>query len=141
QFRFRDKVQPETPPDVLPENVTVDRRRMRRDTGYGEGLRDHAFGNLLIAAMCAINDGDFERGIRETSRVLNIRGRVLPSTVAYVRLRAEMEDGSILDGESTIASSPLKIKKVSLVPDDACPLTSAIEAIDRAEIIVLGPGS
>jgi uncharacterized cofD-like protein len=143
QFRFRDRVQPEAAlaHEGPPPNVLVERRKAPRESGYGEGLRDHAFGNLLIAAMCAINDGDFERGIRETSRVLNIRGRVLPTTVAHVRLRAEMEDGSILDGESTIASSPLKIKRISLLPADACPLVEVIEAIERAEIIVLGPGS
>lgn len=110
-------------------------------TGYGEGLRDHAFGNLLIAAMCAIYDGDFERGVRETSRVLNVRGQVLPSTVEHVRLRAEMEDGSFLEGESTISSSPLKIKRVSLVPGNACPIDDVLEAIARADVIVLGPGS
>jgi uncharacterized cofD-like protein len=108
---------------------------------YGEGLRDHAFGNLLIAAMCAINGGDFERAVQETSRVLNIRGRVLPSTVAHVRLRGEMEDGSILEGETTIAHSPLKIKRISLVPGDACPAEDVLEAIARADVIVLGPGS
>src|SRR5579862_7298228 len=108
---------------------------------FGEGLRDHAFGNLLIAAMCAINGGDFERAVRETSRVLNIRGRVLPSTVDQVRLRAEMEDGSFLDGETTIAHSDLKIKRVSLVPGDACPVKGAIEAIQNADVIVIGPGS
>ncbi len=108
---------------------------------FGEGLRDHAFGNLLIAAMCAINDGDFERAVRETSRVLNIRGRVLPSTVDHVRLRAEMEDGTFLDGETTIAHSELKIKRVSLVPGNACPVKGAIEAIHSADVIVIGPGS
>lgn len=108
---------------------------------YGEGLRDHAFGNLLIAAMCAINGGDFERGVQETARVLNIRGRVLPSTVAHVKLRGEMEDGSFLEGETTISNSPLKIKRVSLTPDNARPPDDVLEAIARADVIVLGPGS
>ena len=108
---------------------------------FGEGLRDHAFGNLLIAAMCAINGGDFERAVRETSRVLTIRGRVLPSTVDHVRLRGEMEDGSFLEGETTIAHSDLKIKRVSLVPANACPVKGAIEAIQSADVIVIGPGS
>ncbi len=143
QYRFRDSVRPE--PTAIQDDATDespgDRKRVRQEPGYGEGLRDHAFGNLLIAAMCAINGGDFERGIRETSRVLNIRGRVLPSTVDHVALRAEMEDGSVLDGESTIASSNLKIKRVSLTPGTACPLDEVIEAIGRAEIIVMGPGS
>ena len=110
-------------------------------TSMGEGLRDHAFGNLLIAAMCAINDGDFERGVRETSRVLNIRGQVLPTTVDDVKLRGEMEDGSFVDGETNIAHSPLKIKRVTLVPEDACPLQSVLDAIAKADVIVMGPGS
>jgi uncharacterized cofD-like protein len=141
QYRFRDSVQPDAPTSQETAEATADGRKARRDTGFGEGLRDHAFGNLLIAAMCAINGGDFERGIRETSRVLNIRGRVLPTTVTHVGLRAEMEDGSFMDGESMIGGSPLKIKRVSLVPAEVCPLDEVIEAIDRAEIIVMGPGS
>lgn len=108
---------------------------------YGEGLRDHAFGNLLIAAMCAINGGDFERAVQETSRVLNIRGSVLPSTVMQVMLRGEMEDGSIVDGETNIVASPLKIKHVSLVPPDAPPIDDVLHAIAEADVIVLGPGS
>jgi uncharacterized cofD-like protein len=115
--------------------------KTQNSEGYGEGLRDHAFGNLLIAAMCAINDGDFERGVRETSRVLNVRGQVLPTTVDHVRLRGEMEDGSFVEGETNIAHSPLKIKRVHLVPEDACPLQSVLDAIAKADIIVLGPGS
>jgi uncharacterized cofD-like protein len=109
--------------------------------GFGEGLRDHAFGNLLIAAMCAINGGDFQRAIHETSRVLNIRGRVLPTTVSHVRLRAEMEDGSTVDGETNIATSPKKIRRISLVPSDACPAEDVIESILAADLIVMGPGS
>ncbi len=130
QYRFRNSVQP--------EKIA---KPVESGEGYGEGLRDHAFGNLLIAAMCAINEGDFEAAVRETSRVLNIRGRVLPSTIADVMLRGEMEDGSTLDGETTIAHSPLKIKRVTLVPENPCPAEDVIEAIQQADIIVLGPGS
>ena len=126
---------PQTPPAAAVGSHNVDPR------SFGEGLRDHAFGNLLIAAMCAINGGDFEKAVRETSRVLNIRGRVLPSTVDHVRLRAEMEDGSFLEGETTIAHSELKIKRVSLIPGDAAPVKGAIEAIQNADVIVIGPGS
>jgi uncharacterized cofD-like protein len=119
--------------------------KIQNGEGYGEGLRDHAFGNLLIAAMCAINGGDFERAIQETSRVLNIRGRVLPSTVTPVLLRGEMEDGSVIDGETNIAESPLKIRRIHLIPqnetDAICPIEDALEAIKRADVIVLGPGS
>lgn len=108
---------------------------------YGEGLRDHAFGNLLIAAMCAINEGDFERAVRETSRVLNVRGRVLPSTDSAVVLRGEMEDGTFLEGETAIASARKKVKRVSLVPPNACPLPDVLAAIEQADVIILGPGS
>jgi uncharacterized cofD-like protein len=108
---------------------------------YGEGLRDHAFGNLLIAAMCAINKGDFQRAIRETSRVLNVRGRVLPATVEHVKLRAEMEDGSFITGETNIAASPLKVRLLMSVPENPAPADEVMEAIAEADIIVMGPGS
>ncbi len=107
----------------------------------GEGLRDHAFGNLLIAAMCDIADGDFEQAVLATSRVLNIRGRVFPSTLKQTQLKGEMEDGSIVDGETQIAMSPLAIRKIMLEPVDALPLAEVLEAIKQADIIVVGPGS
>ena len=129
QYRFRNSVNPS------------ELNKPEPGAGFGEGLRDHSFGNLLIAAMCAIKGGDFEAAVRETSRVLNIRGRVLPSTVTHVRLRGEMEDGSMVEGESAIASSPLKIKRIHLVPSTACPADEVIEAIEQADVIVLGPGS
>jgi uncharacterized cofD-like protein len=112
-----------------------------RGSGTGEGLRDHAFGNLLIAAMCEISGGDFEQAVRQTSRVLNIRGRVLPSTLTHVSLRAQMEDGSIIEGETNIAHSPLKVRRVTLCPDDVQPLDEVIEAIELADVIIVGPGS
>ncbi|MCS6831047.1 MAG: YvcK family protein [Armatimonadota bacterium] len=105
-----------------------------------EGLGGHSFGNLLIVAMTNIT-GDFERAIRETSKVLAIRGRVLPSTLDHVRLRAKMEDGSYIEGETAIASSPLKIRQMMLTPPSARPLDEALQAIREAEVIVLGPGS
>lgn len=109
--------------------------------GAGEGLRDHAFGNLLIAAMAQISGSDFKQGVLLTSKVLNIRGEVLPSTLSRIALRGEMEDGSILMGETTIAHSPKRIRRVTLCPDDAEPLDEVLEAIDRADLIVIGPGS
>jgi uncharacterized cofD-like protein len=112
-----------------------------RTAGTGEGLKDHAFGNLLIAAMCDIAGGDFERAVAQTSRVLNIRGRVLPSTLSKVTLKGEMEDGSVLEGETNIATSPLKIRRVFLGTDETQPIDEVIEAIETADVIVAGPGS
>jgi len=105
-----------------------------------EGLGGHSFGNLLIVAMTNIT-GDFERAIRETSKVLAIRGRVLPSTLDHVRLRAKMEDGSTIDGETAIAASPLRIRQMMLNPPNAQPLDEALQALREADVIVLGPGS
>ncbi|HSV73433.1 MAG TPA: gluconeogenesis factor YvcK family protein [Chthonomonadales bacterium] len=105
------------------------------------GLCDHAFGNLLIAALCSISDNDFEEAIRQASRVLNIRGRVLPSTLARVSLRAEMEDGSVLEGETSIVHSPLRLRRIWLTPGDAQPLDEVIDAIEKADVIAIGPGS
>jgi uncharacterized cofD-like protein len=112
-----------------------------RGEGTGEGLRDHAFGNLFIAALSEISNGDFLQALRQASRVLNIRGRVLPSTLAHVCLKGEMEDGSVVTGETNIAHSDLKIKRIALSPADAPPLPEVLEAIETADVIVIGPGS
>src|ERR1700694_955849 len=106
----------------------------------GDGLSGHSFGNLFIAAMCGIA-GDFDRAIKESSRVLAIKGRVLPSTLANVRLEATLADGSIVTGETLISKSALPIRRLRLVPRNGPPLPEALEAILAADMIVMGPGS
>lgn len=106
----------------------------------GKGLDGHSFGNLFITALTEVT-GDFEAAIRESSKVLAIRGRVLPSTVDSVVLEAEYEDGSAVQGESAIAAAGKRIRRVRLVPDNPRPLQEAIDAILNADGIVLGPGS
>lgn len=106
----------------------------------GEGLSGHSFGNLLIAAMTNIT-GDFEQAVKETCKVLAVRGHVLPSTTERVSLRAELADGSIVDGETTIAGNPQAIKSISLVPENVKPPSEALEAIRTADAIIIGPGS
>jgi uncharacterized cofD-like protein len=106
----------------------------------GNGLSGHSFGNLFIAAMCGIA-GNFDEAIKESSRVLAIKGRVLPATLANVALEAELEDGSIVRGETTISRSTTRIKSVRLVPPGCQGLPEAIEAIESADAVVLGPGS
>lgn len=106
----------------------------------GNGLSGHSFGNLFIAAMCGIA-GNFDQAIKESSRVLAIKGRVLPATLANVALEAELEDGSIVRGESTISRSTARIKNVRLVPAECEGLPEAIEAIESADAVILGPGS
>lgn len=108
--------------------------------GRGEGLEGHSFGNLFIAAMCDIT-GDFEEAVRESSRVLAVRGRVLPSTLAQVALRAEHDDGSQTTGESQIPRAGKPIRRIDLVPESPEPHPDVLRAIARADVIILGPGS
>lgn len=100
---------------------------------WGDGLAGHSFGNLFIAAMTDIT-GDFEEGIRAFSKVLAVRGRVLPSTLDSVRLGAVYTDGSSVLGESCIPEETKKIKKVFLEPGTAKALPEAIEAILHADV-------
>ncbi len=112
-----------------------------RGCAPGDGLRDHAVGNLLIAALTEISEGDFQQAVRQASKVLNIRGEVWPATLSRVSLQAEMEDGSILTGETNIAHSRLAIKRIFLDPSDVEAPAEVIEAIEAADAIVIGPGS
>ncbi len=106
----------------------------------GEGLTGHSFGNLFLAAMTGIT-GNFDKAVKESSRVLNIVGRVLPATLSVVRLCAELDDGRIVEGESNIPKAKGRIKRVFFDPDMVEPLDEAIDAITQADAIVLGPGS
>ncbi len=106
----------------------------------GEGLSGHSFGNLFLAAMSGIT-GNFDKAIKESSRVLNIKGRVLPSTLGIVRLCARLEDGTVVEGESNISMSGQRIKQVFFDPPYAAPLAEVVTAIAEADAIVLGPGS
>lgn len=103
-------------------------------------LAGHSFGNLLIGALEEIT-GDFEKAIRETSRVLAVRGRVLPPTLQPVELCAQLKDGTNLRGESAIGASPHPIDYIFLDPPAPEALPEAVEAISTAELIVIGPGS
>ncbi len=108
--------------------------------GGGKGLAGHSFGNLLIAAMTEVT-GDFETAVRASSRVLAIRGQVLPGTVESVALRAEFTDGTQIVGESSIPLQGKRVRRVSLIPPDAKPPEEALRAIAEADLIVIGPGS
>lgn len=106
----------------------------------GSGLQGHNFGNLFITAMSKVS-GDFEQAIRESSKVLAIRGRVVPSTVEKVVLVAEHEDGTETIGETSIAKKGSPIRQVALRPRECRPTVGALQAIREADAIVLGPGS
>ncbi len=106
----------------------------------GEGLEGHSFGNLFLTALCAIT-GDMVRAVKESSNVLSIRGRVLPSTLDDMKLVAEMEDGRIIHGESNIPEAHGKIKRLYTDPIRCQALEDVITAIKEADFIILGPGS
>jgi uncharacterized cofD-like protein len=110
------------------------------DGGDTHGLAGHALGNLLIAAMTAVEGGDFEDGIRAMNRILAVRGRVLPVSSTPLTLHARLADGSVVDGQSLIMRTT-GIEQVWLTPGDVSPSEEALAAIAEAELIVLGPGS
>ncbi|MEI6631131.1 MAG: YvcK family protein [bacterium] len=103
-------------------------------------LGGHSFGNLFITVMTRLT-GDFDKAIKETSKVLALRGQVIPSTLNNVVLVAEHKDGSITEGENKIPKAHKPINKVYLKPDQPTATPEAIKAIQEAQIIVLGPGS
>jgi uncharacterized cofD-like protein len=105
----------------------------------GKGLEGHNFGNLFIAAMTEMYG--FERALQEFSKVLAVRGRVLPVTLGNVRLKATYCEGFEVVGESRIASTFGRINNVSLVPQGCQPLPEVLTCLQAADIIVLGPGS
>ena len=106
----------------------------------GSGLDDHAFGNLFIAAMTAVT-GDFEEAVRESNRVLAVRGQVLPATSVPLNLSARLASGKTLYGQVGIASADEPIEEVFIEPADVRANGEALERILEAEMIVLGPGS
>jgi uncharacterized cofD-like protein len=103
-------------------------------------LSGHSFGNLFITAMCRLT-GDFEKAIKETSKVLALRGQVIPSTLENVVLEAQHKDGSITKGENQIPQVRKAINKLYLTPPGSPATPEALKAIEEAQIIVLGPGS
>ena len=106
----------------------------------GGSLGGHAVGNLLIAAMTAIQGGDFEEGLRQMNRVLAVRGQVLPATAIPLTLHAELANGTVVDGQSRVAEQP-SIARAWITPTGVRASQDALAAIAEAELIVVGPGS
>jgi uncharacterized cofD-like protein len=106
----------------------------------GPGLGGHSFGNLFLAALTGVT-GDFAEAVRLSSEVLAIRGRIFPSTTDSVRLDAQLDDGRWVRGETRISRSARPIRHVRLRPRRVRPLPEVLEAIRRADLILIGPGS
>jgi uncharacterized cofD-like protein len=103
-------------------------------------LEGHSFGNLFVAALSHIT-GDFAQAVQMSSQILAARGKIFPSTNANVGLVAQMDDGSLVKGETNITKSKRSIVELRLEPAMADPLPETLEAIANADLITLGPGS
>ncbi|HJW22912.1 MAG TPA: gluconeogenesis factor YvcK family protein [Candidatus Limnocylindrales bacterium] len=104
------------------------------------GLGGHAVGNLLLAALTALEDGDFEEAVRAMNRVLAVRGQVLPASPTPITLHARTSDGVVVTGQSAVVKTR-DIERAWIAPADVRASADALAAIAAAEIIVLGPGS
>ena len=106
----------------------------------GDALKGHNFGNLFVAALTEIT-GDFAQAVQLSSKILATRGRIYPATTANTTLVAEMDDGSFVRGETNITASHRRIVELTLDPPNPAPLPETMEAIERANLITVGPGS
>jgi uncharacterized cofD-like protein len=144
--RLRDELQMLPPGDIrncmiaLSEDSTLISRLFRhRFRGSGE-LGGHSFGNLFLAALTEVT-GDFVEAVRLSSEVLASKGHIYPATINDVRLVADLEDGTVVRGETQITASRSKILRLRLEPEQCLPLPEALAAIRSADVITVGPGS
>lgn len=104
-------------------------------------LAGHSFGNLFIAAMIDTTDGDIEKALMQANKILRVQGNVIPSTHTPVKLSAVLNNGDIISGESKIGKSSYPIEELRIEPSDVKAPDEAIQALKRADVILLGPGS
>ena len=144
--RLREELQMLPPGDIrncmiaLSEDSSLLSRLFRyRFRGEGE-LGGHSFGNLFLAALTEVT-GDFTEAIRLSSEILASKGHIFPATISDARLVAELEDGSVVSGETQISKSLQPIRRLRLEPEQCLPLPQVLRAIRTADIITVGPGS
>jgi uncharacterized cofD-like protein len=125
---------------ALSEDEALLSRLFRHRFEKGSGLEGHSFGNLFLAALTSITQ-DFSEAVRLSSEILTTRGHIYPATTSNIELEALMEDGTRVLGETKITASKGRIKELFLVPANVEPLPQTLQAIARADIISIGPGS
>ena len=125
---------------ALSEDEALLSKLLRHRFDKGSGLEGHSFGNLFLAALTSITK-DFGEAVRLSSEILVTRGHIHPATTSNVELEALMEDGSRVRGETKITASQGRIHELFLVPPDVEPLPETLDAIARADLITIGPGS
>lgn len=144
--RLRDELQMLPPGDIrncmvaLSEDSHLLSRLFKHRFGGDGDLGGHNFGNLFLAALTEIT-GDFGEAVKLSSEILASKGHIYPATVADVTLAAELEDASIVRGETKISQLRGKMKRLFLDPEDCRPMPEALAAINDANVITVGPGS
>jgi uncharacterized cofD-like protein len=144
--RLRKELNVPAPGDVrncivaLSEDEALLSRLFQYRFPAGEGLGGHNFGNLFLSAMTAIT-GDFSQAVKHSSAILATRGHIYPATTSNAQLYAIMDDGSVVRGETNITASQRRIVELRMAPANAKPLPLALEAIENADLITIGPGS
>lgn len=144
--RLRDELQMLPPGDIrncmiaLSEDSTLLSRLFKHRFRGDGALGGHSFGNLFLAALTEVT-GDFVEAVRLSSEVLASKGHIYPATINDVRLVAELEDGSVAQGETQITASLSRIRSLRLEPEQCLPLPEALAAIRNADLITVGPGS
>lgn len=106
----------------------------------GDGLSGHSFGNLFLTALAGIT-GDFYEAVLTAERILSVRGRILPATLSDVSLQGRGRSGRVYRGEVAVGSSGESLDEVELVPPSPAAFPAAVEAIEQADLVLLGPGS
>jgi len=125
---------------ALAEDEKLMTQLFRYRFSSGHGLKGHSLGNLFLTALTHLTS-DFAQAVRLSSEVLAIRGEIVPSTLADVRLKARLRDGRLISGESRITATKIPIRRLEIHPPHCRPLPDTIKAIKTADLITLGPGS
>jgi len=125
---------------ALSEDETLMTRLFQFRFSNGRGLKGHSFGNLFLTAMTDLT-GDFNQAVRFSAEVLAVLGHIYPSTAANVVIEATLANGKKVQGESRISRSRSRIEKIQIHPRRPKPLQETLEAIAKADLITLGPGS
>jgi uncharacterized cofD-like protein len=125
---------------ALSEDEALLSKLFRHRFDKGSGLEGHSFGNLFLAALTSLTS-DFSEAVRLSSEILLTRGHIHPATTSNIELEALMEDGTRVRGETKITASKGRITELFLVPPDVGPMPQTLDAIARADLITVGPGS
>lgn len=125
---------------ALSEDADLLSQLFRHRFDKGSGLEGHSFGNLFLAALTSITK-DFAEAVRLSSEILLTRGHIYPATTSNIELEALLEDGTRVRGETKITASKGRIEELFLIPPGVEPLPQTLEAIARADVITIGPGS